>query len=159
MFRRGIWAYNRLSLLAFLQLSLALERGKICFYLIICGLFNDAVGTPNCIVSYGRMISEQLMRKDVKGSSRSPSICLEGLRKTTKSLGQDSGSPGPDLNTRFPEYEAAVFPFPSNVRCVAEVTTPCITVLIKFILFSYSPVVYYVQYSPRCCVPEFKTCI
>jgi hypothetical protein len=35
-------------------------------------------------------------------------ICLEGLRKTTKNLSQDSRSPGRDLNPRFSEYEARV---------------------------------------------------
>jgi hypothetical protein len=37
-----------------------------------------------------------------------PGICLEGLRKTTKNIGQDSRSPGPDLNSGPPEYEAGV---------------------------------------------------
>jgi hypothetical protein len=37
-----------------------------------------------------------------------PSISLEGLRKTTKTLriGQDSRSPGLDLNRTTPEYES-----------------------------------------------------
>jgi hypothetical protein len=35
-------------------------------------------------------------------------ICLEGLRKTTKNLSQDSRSPGRDLNPGPPEYEAGV---------------------------------------------------
>jgi hypothetical protein len=35
-----------------------------------------------------------------------PSICLEGLRKPTKSLSQDRRSLGRDLNTGHPEYEA-----------------------------------------------------
>jgi hypothetical protein len=37
-----------------------------------------------------------------------PSICLEGLRKTTKYLRQGSRSPGRDLNLGSPEYEAGV---------------------------------------------------
>jgi hypothetical protein len=35
-------------------------------------------------------------------------ICLEGLRKTTKNLSQDSRSPGRDLDPGPPEYEAGV---------------------------------------------------
>jgi hypothetical protein len=35
-------------------------------------------------------------------------ICLEGLRKTTKNLSQDSRSPGRDLNPGPPEYKAGV---------------------------------------------------
>jgi hypothetical protein len=35
-----------------------------------------------------------------------PGICIEGLRKTTKNLSQDSWSPGRDLNTGPPKYEA-----------------------------------------------------
>jgi hypothetical protein len=37
-----------------------------------------------------------------------PSIFLEGLRKTTKNLSHDSRSPGRDLNTGPPEYEAGL---------------------------------------------------
>jgi hypothetical protein len=37
-----------------------------------------------------------------------PSICLEGLRKTTKNLSQDSQSLGWDLNHGPPKYEAGV---------------------------------------------------
>jgi hypothetical protein len=37
-----------------------------------------------------------------------PRMCLEGLRKTTKHLSQDSRSPGRDLNPGPPEYEAGV---------------------------------------------------
>jgi hypothetical protein len=37
-----------------------------------------------------------------------PGICLEGLRKTTKCLGQDSWSLGQDLNPEPPEYEAGM---------------------------------------------------
>jgi hypothetical protein len=38
----------------------------------------------------------------------SPVICLEGLRKNTKNLSQDSRCPGRDLNLGPPEYEAGV---------------------------------------------------
>jgi hypothetical protein len=34
------------------------------------------------------------------------SICLQGLRKTTKNLSQDSQSPGQELDPKAPEYEA-----------------------------------------------------
>jgi hypothetical protein len=37
-----------------------------------------------------------------------PDIRLEGLRKRTGNLNQDSRSPGPDLNPGPPEYEAGV---------------------------------------------------
>jgi hypothetical protein len=37
-----------------------------------------------------------------------PSICPQGLRRTTKGLGQDSRSAGQDLNPGPPEYEAGV---------------------------------------------------
>jgi hypothetical protein len=36
------------------------------------------------------------------------SICMEGLRKTTKNLSQDSQSLGQDLNLGPPECEASV---------------------------------------------------
>jgi hypothetical protein len=38
-----------------------------------------------------------------------PGICLEGLRRTTKPLIQDSRYPGRDMNPGPPEYEAALF--------------------------------------------------
>jgi hypothetical protein len=34
-----------------------------------------------------------------------PGISLEGLRKTTKNLNEDSRSPGRNLNLKSPEYE------------------------------------------------------
>jgi hypothetical protein len=37
-----------------------------------------------------------------------PGICLEGLRKTTKKLSQDSQSPDRDLKPGPPKYEAGV---------------------------------------------------
>jgi hypothetical protein len=37
-----------------------------------------------------------------------PGLCLEGLRKTSKNIGQDSRSPGQDLNSGPPEYETGV---------------------------------------------------
>jgi hypothetical protein len=62
-----------------------------------------------------RVISEWWwIGKDLVGSDRSlilryyPGIRLEGLRKTTKILNQDSLSPGRDLNPGPPEYEAGV---------------------------------------------------
>jgi hypothetical protein len=50
----------------------------------------------------------------VEGSGRgliystNPAVGLGGLRKTTKNLGQDSWSPGRDLNPGPPEYETGV---------------------------------------------------
>jgi hypothetical protein len=37
-----------------------------------------------------------------------PGICVEGLRKTTKILGQDNLSPGRNLNLGRPEYKAGM---------------------------------------------------
>jgi hypothetical protein len=37
-----------------------------------------------------------------------PGICLEGLRKGTKSLSQDSRSPGRDFKPGFPKYKAGM---------------------------------------------------
>jgi hypothetical protein len=58
------------------------------------------------------------MRMDVEGSVRVLilsyyySICLQGLRKTSKNLSQDSQSPGRDLKSESPEYEAGLSCFP-----------------------------------------------
>jgi hypothetical protein len=35
-------------------------------------------------------------------------LCLEGLKKSTKTVSKDSRSPGPVLNPEPPEYEAGV---------------------------------------------------
>jgi hypothetical protein len=45
-----------------------------------------------------------------------PDICLEGLRKTTKHLSQDSRSPNRDLNLVALEYEAGVLTNNHDVR-------------------------------------------
>jgi hypothetical protein len=69
-------------------------------YLIIYSLFNDVFSTSDYTVSNGSMICKLTIGKDVEGSScdliqgTNPSICLEGMRKTTKNLSQDSWSPG-----------------------------------------------------------------
>jgi hypothetical protein len=58
------------------------------------------------------VIAESRNGKDVVGSGRGliiryyPGVCLEGLKKTTKSLSQDSRSLGRDLKPGPPEYEA-----------------------------------------------------
>jgi hypothetical protein len=52
------------------------------------------------------------LKKDVEGKCRDviygtkPGTSLEGLRKTTKNLGQDSRFPSRDLKPGPPEYEA-----------------------------------------------------
>jgi hypothetical protein len=52
--------------------------------------------------------------KYVKGSGRGQilryyaSICLEGLRRGSKTLSQDCRSQGRDFNPGFPEYEAGM---------------------------------------------------
>jgi hypothetical protein len=54
------------------------------------------------------------MGKDVEGSGHGlilryyPGLCLEGLRKTTRNLRQDSWSPSRDLNPEPPEHEVGV---------------------------------------------------
>jgi hypothetical protein len=45
-----------------------------------------------------------------------PSICQEGLSKTTKNLTQDSRSPARDLNPEPPEYETLCYPLYHDVR-------------------------------------------
>jgi hypothetical protein len=60
------------------------------------------------------VMSEWQIGKDAEESGSGlilrhyPSICLEGLRKTTKNLSQDSRPPGRDLNPAPPEYESGV---------------------------------------------------
>jgi hypothetical protein len=39
-----------------------------------------------------------------------PSICQDGMRKTTESLNQDSWCPGQDLNQSFPKYKIRALP-------------------------------------------------
>jgi hypothetical protein len=52
--------------------------------------------------------------KNLQGSGRGlilryyPGIRMEGMRKTSKLLGQGSRSPGRELNVGPPEYEAGV---------------------------------------------------
>jgi hypothetical protein len=54
------------------------------------------------------------MSKDLEGSGHGqtfwyyPGICLEELKKTTKTLSKDSRSPGSDLIPGPPEYEEGV---------------------------------------------------
>jgi hypothetical protein len=45
-----------------------------------------------------------------------PIICLEGLKKTTKNLSQDSQSPDWDLNLVPPEYKAGVYPLDHDIQ-------------------------------------------
>jgi hypothetical protein len=60
------------------------------------------------------VIGELRTVKDLEESGRGlilryyTGISLEGLRKTTKSLSQDSRSPGPYLKPGPPRYEAGV---------------------------------------------------
>jgi hypothetical protein len=65
-------------------------------------------------MSYERLIGELLIGKDVEGSGLGlilrccHGICLERLRKTTKTLTHDSLSPGRGLNPRPFEYESGM---------------------------------------------------
>jgi hypothetical protein len=60
------------------------------------------------------VISELWIGKKLEENGRGlilryyPNIHLEGLRKTTKNLSQDSWSPGQELNPGPPEYKAGV---------------------------------------------------
>jgi hypothetical protein len=60
----------------------------------------------------GWLVNDEL--KDLEGSGCAtilrffPGICLEGLRKNTENLNQDSSSPDRDLNPEHPKYKAGV---------------------------------------------------
>jgi hypothetical protein len=60
------------------------------------------------------VISEWWIGKVLEGSGGGlistyyPSICMDGLRKATKTLSQDSRSPDRDFNPGLPEYDAGV---------------------------------------------------
>jgi hypothetical protein len=77
-----------------------------------CSLFNDAF--LDYTASNERVIGEWWTGKDVQVSSHGlilryyPGICLEELRKTMKSLSQDSRSQGRDLNPGPPECEGVL---------------------------------------------------
>jgi hypothetical protein len=79
----------------------------------VWSLFNDAFfSNSNYTESNKRVICEWRIGKEVEEGVRGlilryyPSTCMEVLRKTTKTLSQDSGSPCRDINLRLPEYEA-----------------------------------------------------
>jgi hypothetical protein len=81
----------------------------------ICSLFNDAFSTAYSVEWKGdkcMMDLKGFIRKRSWPDSRHYTSHLEGLRKTTKNLSQDSRSPDRDLNPRPPEYDD------HNVRCV-----------------------------------------
>jgi hypothetical protein len=84
-------------------------NSSCCFSLFICSLFNDASSVTKAAMNE-RVIREWWIENDLYGSCRSlilrhnPDIRLEGLRKITKSLSQDSRSPGRNLNPEPPEY-------------------------------------------------------
>jgi hypothetical protein len=65
-------------------------------------------------VSNDRVISDWRIGKELEGGGRGiilryyPSIRLEGLRKTTRHLSQDSRPPSLDFNSEPPKYEARV---------------------------------------------------
>jgi hypothetical protein len=76
--------------------------------LLICCLFKDAVSISNYIQ---RRIIGWLTNKELKGHEKKLSRLTEGtrgLRKTTKTLRQDSRPPGRDLNPGRSKYEAGV---------------------------------------------------
>jgi hypothetical protein len=45
-----------------------------------------------------------------------PIICLDGMRKTTESLSQDSWYPGQDLNQASPKYKTRVLPLGQPIQ-------------------------------------------
>jgi hypothetical protein len=80
----------------------------------ICSLFNDVLSVTQDYEASNEMVTYKWwIEKDLEGSNHSlilryyASIHLEGLRKTTENLSQDSRSPVLDLNPR-PNYEARV---------------------------------------------------
>jgi hypothetical protein len=76
--------------------------------------------------------------KDVEGNGHGlnlryhPGFCLEGLRKTTKHLSQDSQSPSKDLKPGPPNYEAVIqsYCFSSqSVHCLVNDLTARIIII------------------------------
>jgi hypothetical protein len=59
-------------------------------------------------------MGDKWIGNELEGSGRGlilsdyPDICLEGLKKTTKTLSQDNRSLGRNLSLGFTEYEAGV---------------------------------------------------
>jgi hypothetical protein len=45
-----------------------------------------------------------------------PGMCLDGLRKTKKNVGQDSRSPGRDLNPKLPNTKQEYSPLDHDVQ-------------------------------------------
>jgi hypothetical protein len=78
--------------------------------MIICGLFNDAVNSSDNMVPNDMKIHEEWIGKHMEGNSQDLiwGISLEGLRKITKNLGQNSQCMGCALNMGPPDYEAGV---------------------------------------------------
>jgi hypothetical protein len=72
------------------------------FTINVCGLFNDAVSSSECVVPIGGFIIEKLYYRI---------ICLEGLRKTAKKACKFSRSPDRGLNSGLLEYEVGVLVF------------------------------------------------
>jgi hypothetical protein len=110
-----------------------LTFGKMCinFYLFVVYLkmffFSNYDYTP----PNDRVISEWWIGKDLEGSGHDlilryyPGICLEGLRKTMKTLRQDSQSLSQDLNLGFPDHKAGVvttWPRCLVMKCVMSTT-------------------------------------
>jgi hypothetical protein len=75
----------------------------------ICGLFNNTVNSSGCIASDSRMNWKGYGVKQSRHNlNHYPSICLEGLNKTTKTHSQDRRSVDRDLNLGPPEYEVGM---------------------------------------------------
>jgi hypothetical protein len=113
-----------------------------CIYFIYT-LLNDAFSVTQMLYCIGwneMMMGEWWIWKDIQGSGRGlilrfyPSICLEGMRKTTKNLSQDIRSPGWYFNPGLPEYEAGVLTNWSRRSVFINVKPSC---YIRRVLISY----------------------
>jgi hypothetical protein len=61
-----------------------------------------------------------------------PGICLEGLRKITNNISQDSLSPGRDLNLGPPKYEGVNHSTTTFGNSLATVLNECFIELLSF---------------------------
>jgi hypothetical protein len=104
----------------------------VCFVVYLTTLFSDS----KLLASDEGVISELWIVKDVEGSSRGlilryyPEIYLQGLKKTTKTLSQDSRYTGRGYRSLPPEYEVGMPT--SGPWCSERVPCLCETQLMRF---------------------------
>jgi hypothetical protein len=94
------------------SVSYLLTLPRFDFPIFSRGLCYDAVS----IWTIRRQIVGWLM--NWKQSKYMPSICIEGLKKTTWNYSQDSRCPGPDTNWAPPKYKPRMLPLFQPVRLV-----------------------------------------